>query len=162
MCSTVSVGRGSVDAPRIPLSLLRSSQLGLACAPILCSHFPHGKEHGITCLALLFLAPLVPLLSGPFSTMLSLVSLRCYRSTHMSCLGYALSIVDTHLAVVLRFQPEFLPESDACQIVGSRYRIRKKARGFGNPGLTPLPPNKEISPTRLLTLWKRLLIRTSC
>jgi hypothetical protein len=119
-----------VDAPRIPLSLLRSSQLGLARAPILCSHFPHGKEHGITCLALLFLAPLVPLLSGPFSTMLSLVSLRCYRSTHMSCSGYALSIVDTHLAVVLRFQPEFLPESDACQIVGSRYRIRKKARGL--------------------------------
>ena len=48
--------RKTIDAPRIPLSLLQSSQLGLARAPILCSHFPHGKEHVITCLALLFLA----------------------------------------------------------------------------------------------------------
>ena len=42
--------------PRVSLSLLQSSHLGLARAPIMCSHCPHGKEHVITCLALLFLA----------------------------------------------------------------------------------------------------------
>ena len=38
------------------LSLLQSSHLGFACAQIMYSHCPHGKEHVITCLALLFLA----------------------------------------------------------------------------------------------------------
>jgi hypothetical protein len=28
----------------------------LACAPIMCSHFPHGNEHVITCVARLFFA----------------------------------------------------------------------------------------------------------
>ena len=33
---------------------------------------------------------------------------------------------------------------------------------IGNLGRTPLQLTREISPTRSLTLWKRLLIRTSC
>jgi hypothetical protein len=37
------------------LSLLQSSHPGLLRTPILCSHFPHGNEHVITCLARLFL-----------------------------------------------------------------------------------------------------------
>ena len=56
MCATVSIGRVSVDVKPIPLSLLQSSHLGLARAPIMCSHFPHGNEHVITCLARLFFA----------------------------------------------------------------------------------------------------------
>ena len=56
MCATVSGRRESIDAPCVSLSLLQSSHLGLARAPIMCSHCPHGKEHVITCLALLFLA----------------------------------------------------------------------------------------------------------
>ena len=38
------------------LSLLQSSHPGLARAPTMCSHFPHGNEHVFTCLARLFLA----------------------------------------------------------------------------------------------------------
>jgi len=56
MCATVSVGRTSVVFRSIFLSLLQSSHPGLARAPIMCSHFPHGNEHVITCLARLFLA----------------------------------------------------------------------------------------------------------
>ena len=50
------VYKRQIDAPHVSLSLLQSSHLGLARAPIMCSHCPHGKEHVITCLALLFLA----------------------------------------------------------------------------------------------------------
>ena len=56
MCATVSIGRASVDVMSFLLSLLKSSHPGLARAPIMCSHFLHGNEHVITCLALLFLA----------------------------------------------------------------------------------------------------------
>jgi len=42
-------------------------------APILCSHFPHGKEHVITCLTFLFLAsgPLPDLIHAPRISLLS-------------------------------------------------------------------------------------------
>jgi hypothetical protein len=33
---------------------------------------------------------------------------------------------------------------------------------IGKLGLSSLPPNRETSPTRLLTFWKRFLTRTSC
>jgi hypothetical protein len=56
MCDTVSVGRTSVAFRSMILSLLQSSHPGLARAPIMCSHFPHGNEHVITCLARLVLA----------------------------------------------------------------------------------------------------------
>jgi hypothetical protein len=56
MCTTVSIGRASVDVVAIPLSLLQSSHPGLGRAPIMCSHFPHGNEHVIACLARLFFA----------------------------------------------------------------------------------------------------------
>ena len=56
MCATVSIGRASVDVMPIPLSLLQSSHPGLARAPMMCSHFQHGNEHVITCLARLFFA----------------------------------------------------------------------------------------------------------
>ncbi|MFN9898240.1 MAG: hypothetical protein ACK55Z_05465, partial [bacterium] len=73
MCATVSCGRESTDAPRVSLSLLQSSHLRLARAPITCSHFPHGKEHVITCLTLLFLASgtLLDLIHEPRISLLS-------------------------------------------------------------------------------------------
>jgi len=52
--ATVSIGRASVNVMSILLSLLQSSYPGLARAPIMCSHFPHGNEHEITCLARFF------------------------------------------------------------------------------------------------------------
>jgi hypothetical protein len=52
----VSVGRTSVVFRSMFLALLQSSHPGLARAPIMCSHFPRGNEHVITCLARLFLA----------------------------------------------------------------------------------------------------------
>ncbi len=45
MCATVSSGRCSITACSYLLSLLQSSHRGLARAPIICSHFPHGKYH---------------------------------------------------------------------------------------------------------------------
>ena len=56
MCSTISFGRTYVNFRSMFLSLLQSSHPRLARAPIMCSHFPHGNEHVITCLARLFLA----------------------------------------------------------------------------------------------------------
>ena len=56
MCATVSVGRTPVAFRSMFLALLQSSHPGLARAPIMCSHFPHGNELVITCLARLFLA----------------------------------------------------------------------------------------------------------
>ena len=56
MCAIVSVGRTSVVFRSMFLALLKSSHPGLARAPIMCSHFPHGNEHVITCLARLVLA----------------------------------------------------------------------------------------------------------
>ena len=56
MCATVSVGRTSVVFRSMFLALLQSSHPGLARAPIMCSHFPHGNEHVIPCLDSLFLA----------------------------------------------------------------------------------------------------------
>ncbi len=55
-CASVSVGRTSVVSRFMVLSLLQSSHFGLARAPIMWSHFPHGNEHVITCLTRLFLA----------------------------------------------------------------------------------------------------------
>ena len=52
---TVSAGTSFVSKS-IFLALLQSSQPGLLRAPIMCSHFPHGNEHEITCLARRFLA----------------------------------------------------------------------------------------------------------
>jgi hypothetical protein len=56
MCATVSAGMLSIASFLCCLSLLHSSQPGLARAPIMCSHFPHGNEHVITCVARLFFA----------------------------------------------------------------------------------------------------------
>jgi hypothetical protein len=56
MCATVSFGRTFVVFRFMVLSLLQSSHPGLARAPIMWSHFPHGNEHVVTCLARLFLA----------------------------------------------------------------------------------------------------------
>ena len=56
MCASVSVGRTSVVSRFMVLSLLQSSHPGLARALIICSHFPHGNEPVITCLARLLFA----------------------------------------------------------------------------------------------------------
>jgi hypothetical protein len=48
-------GRLSFSGPCFS-PLVQSSHPGLARAPIMSSHFPHGNEHEITCLARLFLA----------------------------------------------------------------------------------------------------------
>jgi hypothetical protein len=54
--ATVSSSRCSIASCPCLLSLLQSSHRGLARAPIICSHFPHGNEHVITCVARLFFA----------------------------------------------------------------------------------------------------------
>ena len=84
--------------------------LGRCCAGLRChagTFYPSRPPHDSLPPALGIQLLLVPLLSGPFSTMLLSVSLRWCHSTHMSCSGYALSTVAIHLAVALHFQPEF-------------------------------------------------------
>ena len=56
MCGIVSSGRFSIESCTLFVSLLQRSQRELARVPIICSHFPHGNEHVITCVARLFLA----------------------------------------------------------------------------------------------------------
>ena len=56
MCATLSSGRCSTAPCPCLLCLLQSSHRWLARAPITCSHFPHGNEHVITCVARLFFA----------------------------------------------------------------------------------------------------------